>query len=375
MHTDSASISASGRSARRRAYAIEAEPGGVRIRAAAGPGTPLPEAKEVAGGLTAQPAPESGWAPPAPSPPLSIGLALCTARTRADPAPAARSPAEAASRSPSRAGRECVLETSATERLVQTDRAWRWERSRFTLTLRQKTCRGRVRLDAATPPDERPLAAAAALERALTALLPRGGRYPLHGAGLSRRGGAGVLLVGPSGSGKSTLAAGLVRAGWRCLSDDVMVLMPPGKANGWRACGLTRGIRLCPDAWKRLGFGPEDRGAASRVRESASRRGRRKAAEKNVLPEAERSRTPPARPRWLLFPEITGRRRSALEALRAPAATRRLLAQMHPTAALPDAAAQSQLRAAAALAGQCRCRVLKAGADLRDRPRRLARLL
>ena len=42
--------------------------------------------------------------------------------------------------------------------------------------------------------------------------------------GLPAKDGEGVLLVGPSGSGKSTLAIGLIRAGWRYLSDDAVLL-------------------------------------------------------------------------------------------------------------------------------------------------------
>jgi hypothetical protein len=50
------------------------------------------------------------------------------------------------------------------------------------------------------------------------------GIYSLHGAGLATRDGAGLLLVGASGSGKSTLAIGLIRNGWRYLSDDALLL-------------------------------------------------------------------------------------------------------------------------------------------------------
>ena len=50
------------------------------------------------------------------------------------------------------------------------------------------------------------------------------GIYSLHAAGLASRDGGGLLLVGASGSGKSTLAIGLIRAGWRYLSDDAVLL-------------------------------------------------------------------------------------------------------------------------------------------------------
>ena len=50
------------------------------------------------------------------------------------------------------------------------------------------------------------------------------GIYSLHAAGLASRDGGGILLVGASGSGKSTLAIGLIRQGWRYLSDDAVLL-------------------------------------------------------------------------------------------------------------------------------------------------------
>jgi hypothetical protein len=50
------------------------------------------------------------------------------------------------------------------------------------------------------------------------------GVYSLHAGGLATRDGVGLLLVGPPGSGKSTLTIGLIRDGWRYLSDDALLL-------------------------------------------------------------------------------------------------------------------------------------------------------
>ena len=50
------------------------------------------------------------------------------------------------------------------------------------------------------------------------------GLHSLHAAALVSPSGRGALIVGPSGSGKSTLALGLVRAGWRYLSDDAVLI-------------------------------------------------------------------------------------------------------------------------------------------------------
>ena len=55
------------------------------------------------------------------------------------------------------------------------------------------------------------------------------GVYSLHAAALAATDGAGLLLIGAPGSGKSTLAIGLIRQGWRYLSDDAVLLR-----DGWR---------------------------------------------------------------------------------------------------------------------------------------------
>jgi hypothetical protein len=47
----------------------------------------------------------------------------------------------------------------------------------------------------------------------------------LHAAGLVKDD-RGLLLVGPSGAGKSTLALSMLLAGWRCLSDEIILLDP-----------------------------------------------------------------------------------------------------------------------------------------------------
>ena len=51
----------------------------------------------------------------------------------------------------------------------------------------------------------------------------------IHGAALARRG-QGLALIGASGSGKSTLAAGLMRAGFDYLADDLVALSAPDAA-------------------------------------------------------------------------------------------------------------------------------------------------
>jgi len=58
----------------------------------------------------------------------------------------------------------------------------------------------------------------------LVRLLRPLGLFSLHAASLLMPDGVGVLIVGSSGSGKSTLTIGLIRQGWRYLSDDAVLL-------------------------------------------------------------------------------------------------------------------------------------------------------
>ena len=58
----------------------------------------------------------------------------------------------------------------------------------------------------------------------LLKLVRPAGFFTLHGAGLVPPEGEGILVIGPSGSGKSTLSLGLIRQGWRYLSDDALLL-------------------------------------------------------------------------------------------------------------------------------------------------------
>ena len=58
---------------------------------------------------------------------------------------------------------------------------------------------------------------------ALLKLLRNLGVFSLHAAGVVRND-QGVVITGSPGSGKSTLAIGLIRLGWRYLSDDALLL-------------------------------------------------------------------------------------------------------------------------------------------------------
>jgi hypothetical protein len=82
------------------------------------------------------------------------------------------------------------------------------------------------------------------------ALLYQRGLYPLHGSAVETEWGA-MIFVGVQGAGKSTLAAEFHRRGYRLLSDDVCAV--ERTAQGLRILPALAQIRLCADAYERLG--------------------------------------------------------------------------------------------------------------------------
>lgn len=76
--------------------------------------------------------------------------------------------------------------------------------------------------DAASPT---PAAVDVLTRRILPRLATLTGALTVHGAALSREGGA-VLMFGKSGAGKSTLTAALALAGWHIASDDLTMIRP-----------------------------------------------------------------------------------------------------------------------------------------------------
>lgn len=115
----------------------------------------------------------------------------------------------------------------------------------------------------------------------------------LHAAGLVMDN-RGLLLVGPSGSGKSTQALSLLLAGWRCLSDEIIMI----DAGGSRAWPFPRSfhtkaatLRLFPELrCSEAGSGFADSSGKSRFDPSVIR--------KDWVARQ-------ARPTWLVFPEYS----------------------------------------------------------------------
>ena len=90
------------------------------------------------------------------------------------------------------------------------------------------------------------------LDQVLPRVLSLRGHLVLHASVVASPAGVGAgAFLGRSGAGKSTLAAALVAAGWRLLSDDVLVLEEHGgRARAWPTYP---GLRLWPDVVGQLG--------------------------------------------------------------------------------------------------------------------------
>lgn len=196
----------------------------------------------------------------------------------------------------------------------------------------------------------------------LLLLLRPKGYWPLHAAALAK-GETGLLLVAPSDSGKSTQALGLVRAGWRYLTDDsVLLRSAPG---GIEALPLRRDFGLDDEAHALF---PE---IAPHQRPFLTDERKRRIDMAALRPEGAAER---CAPRLLLFPHIAGQPQSELHPLSRKEALFGLMQQSVLLALDPDTTAP-HLDALRRLAGQAEAYRLRAGQDLKHHPERLADLL
>jgi len=194
---------------------------------------------------------------------------------------------------------------------------------------------------------------------ALLTLLRGHDYFPLHAAGLARRG-AGVVIVADSGGGKSTLAADLLLSGWQLLSDDSLLLHPVG--------GSVEALALRRDLFLRPGLGPlsdspdpEPWPDPAKVRIDARRRFANQVTDR-------------CRPRLLIFPEIIDQAASRLEPC-TPAQALRLLTHHSLVAELEPSRAPQHMALLAGLVHQCAARRLCAGRDLLAEQGLAARML
>jgi hypothetical protein len=183
------------------------------------------------------------------------------------------------------------------------------------------------------------------------------GFYSLHAAGLVSRDGRGVLVVAQSGGGKSTLSLGLLVRGWRCLSDDALLL-----------CNRNPGIealRLRAAFYVDLGDEYRFPGLAqAEVAPDGAGRLRRRMDVAGTFPgRIEESCYPDV----ILFVRVSGRERSALDPVDGRHALR-LLLQASGSQLFDRTGMGPHLATLATLTRQARAYELAAGTDLLEEP-------
>jgi len=184
----------------------------------------------------------------------------------------------------------------------------------------------------------------------------------IHAAALERNG-RGVMIPGLSGSGKTTCCISLIRAGYRCLSDDKPFL----RGNGSRIELLAFPERI--DVTERtISFFPE-LGAAFQGDLTTGHR------KKQFHPEAlyPGSTAETGQPDLILFPQISGESKSRLEKLSKIRALETLLP--HTLVVLDPELSERRFDLLARLVEGAECYTLHFGHDVLDLPRLVDPLL
>lgn len=212
-----------------------------------------------------------------------------------------------------------------------------------------------------------PVALVNAFSYGLQAALRRAGAFDVHAAGaVEPVSGAGALFVGASGSGKTTLTLRLTEAGWRYLSDDMVVLRETTEAleaEGLRRLFAVAGTSVVGSSRTRLNaaLGPP----------VASDPSKRRLEPEAVFPER---RAAACRPRALFFPRVVDAPETTIAEMTSRAAMQQLVRHC-PWATYDTYTAPNYLRVLARLANQCRAYELSAGRDLLLEPERASDLL
>jgi hypothetical protein len=218
-----------------------------------------------------------------------------------------------------------------------------------------------------TPHARHPVALVNAFSYGLQAALRRAGAYDIHAAGVvAPATEAGALFIGSSGSGKTTLTLKLTEAGWRYLSDDMVLLREtPARLE---AVGLRRLFAVAESSL-----------AGSRLTQLGAALGQPVASDptkRTLEPEAvfPTGRAEGCCPVALFFPRVTHEDETRLRPMSARESMQQLLRHC-PWATYDAHAAPDYLRVLARLAGQCQAFELHAGRDLLLEPGRAAELL
>ena len=189
--------------------------------------------------------------------------------------------------------------------------------------------------------------------------------YSLHAAALANANGAGLLLVGASGSGKSTLAIGLIRQGWKYLSDDAVLLRDASQ--GIAALGCRRSFYI--DAVRSPDY--SDLSLGNETPDSNGRRRRRVEINK-VFHEQY---VPRCVPRILIFPrKIKSQDQSTLVPMDRVSALGVLLSQSAPQL-FDRGTMAAHLELLKRLLQQSEVYELDAGIDLYRKPAKLIQLI
>jgi hypothetical protein len=193
---------------------------------------------------------------------------------------------------------------------------------------------------------------------AVAAALRRRRRFELHSAAVVEPvSGRGVLIIGPSGSGKSTLAVNLASAGWRFLTDDVLLLgQQIDRITVWP---LRRYFAVTSET---VASCPVLHSCAVRDRMEIDTDGKRHFLPHEIFTTAFEDRCVP---RMLLFPQLTGAVRSRVARLSSADTMARLM-RMNPWCCYDRSTAAEHLAALSALAQQADSFSLLAGRDLLD---------
>ncbi len=212
-----------------------------------------------------------------------------------------------------------------------------------------------------------PIALVNAFSYGLQAALRRAGVFDVHAAAaVEPISGAGALFVGASGSGKTTLTLRLTEAGWRYLSDDMVVLR---ETNGViTAEGLRRLFAVSSTSIVGTSQTKIDAALGSPV---ASDPNKRRLEPETVFPD---SRAASCRPHTLFFPRIVDETQTRISGMTSREAMQQLMRHC-PWATYDAFAAPDYLKMLAQLASQCRAYELLAGRDLLLEPERSADLL
>jgi hypothetical protein len=201
-----------------------------------------------------------------------------------------------------------------------------------------------------------PVAIINTLSYVVQAALRRGGLYVLHAAGVVEpETGAGLVVVGNSNSGKSSLTIRLASAGWRYLSDDMLVLdEADGAVEAW---ALRRIFSVSSASLANCDLSRLDAALGAPANSDPNKR---KLEPSITFPDGF---VESCRPRVLLFPTLTGEAASRVAKISSGEAMARLIRQC-PWASYDTGTARAHLRVLGMLAKQSTSFLLDAGRDL-----------